>query len=207
MNGPLRVGVLVSGGGRSAVHLAETLRGAPDRPAEVVAVVATRPDIPAIGRCRDAGLPVTIVDGTAAGLDDRIDAALAAAGVELVVLAGYLRRFRVGERWRGKAINIHPALLPRHGGAGMYGLAVHRSVLAAGDPETGCTVHWVDEEYDRGPAILARRVPTRGGDTPETLAERVFAEERVARPEAVLRIAAARVGSATIAPCDASSAR
>ncbi len=186
---PLRLGILVSGGGRSAVNLAEAIRR--ERiPAGIVAVIATRNEVPAIARCRAAGLPVSVVPVASdpATFDDRLDAALGDAGVELVVLAGYLRLFRVGERWRGRAINIHPALLPRHGGPGMFGDRVHRAVLAAGDAESGCTVHWVDEAYDRGEAILRRRCPVLPGDTPETLAARVFAEEKIALPEAILEI-------------------
>jgi phosphoribosylglycinamide formyltransferase-1 len=200
---PLRLGILVSGGGRSAVNLAEAIRR--ERiPAEIVAVISARPEAPAIERCRAAGLPVSVVPAAAdpATFDDRLDAALDAAGVELVVLAGYLRLFRVGTRWKGRAINIHPALLPRHGGPGMFGERVHRAVLAAGDAESGCTVHWVDEAYDRGEPILQRRCPVRPDDTPETLAARVFAEERLALPEAVATIS--RLGAlarpATIVP-------
>jgi phosphoribosylglycinamide formyltransferase-1 len=120
---------------------------------------------------------------------DRIDAAFESASVELVCLCGYLRRFRVGERWARRAINIHPSLLPEFGGEGFHGLQVHRAVLAAGRAETGCTVHWVDEEYDRGETILQRRCPVLAGDTPESLAARVFAEECEAMPEAVARLA------------------
>jgi phosphoribosylglycinamide formyltransferase-1 len=186
---PVRIGVLVSGGGRSAVNLAATIRR--ERiPAEIVAVVAAREDVPALARCRTAGLPVAVVPQAAdpATFDDRLDAALETAGIELVVLAGYLRKFRVGSRWTGHAINIHPALLPRHGGPGMFGERVHRAVLASGDRESGCTVHWVDEEYDRGETILQRRCPVLPDDTPETLAERVFAEELIALPEAIRTI-------------------
>jgi formyltetrahydrofolate-dependent phosphoribosylglycinamide formyltransferase len=199
----VRIGVLVSGGGRSAVNLAEAIRR-DGIPAEIVAVVATRPTVPAIARCRAAGLPVAVVAVAEdpATFDDRLDAALEAAGVELVVLAGYLRRFRVGTRWTGHAINIHPALLPRHGGPGMFGEHVHRAVLAAGDAESGCTVHWVDEQYDHGGAIVQRRCPVEPGDTPETLAARVFAEERIALPEAVRSVAGGILAAraATIAP-------
>ncbi len=199
----VRIGILVSGGGRSAVNLAEAIRR-DGIPAEVVAVVATRPTVPAIARCREAGLPVAVVPVAEdpASFDDRLDAALGAAGVELVVLAGYLRKFRVGTRWTGHAINIHPALLPRHGGPGMFGEHVHRAVLAAGDAESGCTVHWVDEQYDHGGAIVRRRCPVEPGDTPETLAARVFAEERIALPQAVDAVARGILSArtATIAP-------
>jgi phosphoribosylglycinamide formyltransferase-1 len=127
----------------------------------------------------------------AADFDDRVDAALRAHGVELVCLCGYLRRLRVAA-WRGRALNIHPALLPDFGGAGMYGRRVHEAVLAAGRAESGCTVHWVDEQYDHGETVLQRRCPVEPGDTPETLAARVFAQELLAYPQAIA-IAAARV--------------
>lgn len=99
--------------------------------------------------------------------------------VELIVLAGYLKRLpaEVVRCWRGRILNIHPALLPRHGGAGMYGLAPHRAVLAAGERETGVTVHWVTEEYDAGPTLMQRVVAVHAGDTAETLARRVLAVE------------------------------
>lgn len=200
---PLRVGALVSRGGRTAVNLAERIdRG--EVPAEIALAILHDPKAPAHTRLRAAGVPIEVVPSPphaqlapeqAEAIADRIDRAFEAAGVELVCLCGYLRRFRVGERWRGRAINIHPALLPDFGGAGFHGLHVHRAVLAAGRTETGCTVHWVDEEYDRGATILQRRCPVLPGDTPETLAARVFAEECEAMPEAVARIArgAARV--------------
>jgi folate-dependent phosphoribosylglycinamide formyltransferase PurN len=183
-----RLGLLISGGGRTALNLAEACgRGEID--ASVALVVAHRDEIDGVARCREAGLRVAVVP-KGPDLDDRIDAALAAAGVELACLCGYLRRFRVGERWRGRALNIHPGLLPRFGGAGMYGLAVHRAVLAAGVAESGCTVHEVDEEYDRGATVLERRCPVLPGDSAESLAERVFREECAAYPIAVARMLA-----------------
>lgn len=197
---PLRVGVLVSRGGRTAVNLAERIaRG--KVPAEIVLAILHDPQAPAYERLREAGVPIEVVPSPPhaeltreqrEAIADRIDAAFEAAGVELVCLCGYLRHFRVGERWRGRAINIHPALLPDFGGAGFHGLHVHRAVLDAGRAETGCTVHWVDEEYDRGATILQRRCPVLPGDTPETLAARVFVEECEAMPQAVARIAAGR---------------
>lgn len=184
---PLRVGVLISGGGRTALNLARAAR-AGEIPAEIALVVAHRDEAEGIARCRDAGLRVAVL-APSPDLADRVDRVLGAAGVELVCLAGYLRRLRVGSRWAGRAINIHPGLLPRFGGHGMYGLHVHRAVLAAGVAETGCTVHEVDEEYDRGPTLVERRCAVLAGDTPETLAARVFDEECRAYPEAIRAIA------------------
>ena len=109
----------------------------------------------------------------------RLEEILTAHRIELIVLAGYMKLLPVAivRRWRGRILNIHPALLPRHGGRGMYGLAPHRAVLAAGEQETGVTVHWVNEEYDRGAILMQRTVPVRAGDTAETLARRVLAVE------------------------------
>jgi folate-dependent phosphoribosylglycinamide formyltransferase PurN len=178
-----RLGILISGGGRSALNIHEAcLRGELD--ARVALVIAHRDEIEGVERCRAAGLRVAVLP-PGDGLADRIDAALDAAGVGLVCLAGYLRRFRVGTRWAGRTMNIHPGLLPEFGGHGMYGLRVHRAVLAAGATESGCTVHEVDEEYDRGPAILVRTCPVLADDTPESLAARVFTEECKAYPDAI----------------------
>ena len=112
--------------------------------------------------------------------------------IELIVLAGYMKLLPMAivRRWRGRILNIHPALLPRHGGRGMYGLAPHRAVLAAGERETGVTVHLVDGEYDGGPILMQRTVPVRAGDTAETLARRVLAVEHDTYWRAVEQVAA-----------------
>lgn len=184
---PLRLGCLVSGGGRSVMNLQDRIEGG-ELAATIVLVLATRPGVAAIERARARGLRVAeITPEPRATLDDRVDAALRAAGTQLVVLAGYLRLFRV-QGWRGRCINIHPALLPRHGGQGLWGHHVHEAVLDSGDRESGCTVHWVDEQYDHGPTILQRRCPVLPGDTPDTLGARVFAEELEALPEAIRRV-------------------
>jgi phosphoribosylglycinamide formyltransferase-1 len=182
--GPVRIGALASGGGRTAVNIAGACaRG--EVPATVAVCVVTRAGSAAVDRCRAAGIAVEVVPPEpAATFDDRVDAALRAHGAQLVCLCGYLRRFRV-DAWRGRALNIHPALLPDFGGPGMYGERVHRAVLDSGRRETGCTVHWVDEEYDRGATVLQRRCPVLPGDTPARLSERVFAEECLAYPEAL----------------------
>lgn len=183
-DGPVRIGALASGGGRTVLNIAGACaRG--EVPATVAVCVVTREGSAAADRCRGAGIPVEVVSPEpAATFDDRVDAALRAHGVDLVCLCGYLRRFRV-DAWRGRALNIHPALLPDFGGPGMYGERVHRAVLAAGRQETGCTVHWVDEEYDRGATVLQRRCAVLPGDTPGLLSERVFAEECLAYPQAL----------------------
>ena len=114
-----------------------------------------------------------------------------AAGVDLVCLAGWLQLLQIPPRWAGRGLNIHPALLPKFGGQGMYGRRVHEAVLAAGERESGCTVHVVTDAYDAGPIVLQRRCPVLPGDTPDTLAARVFAQECEAYPEAIKRSVAA----------------
>jgi phosphoribosylglycinamide formyltransferase-1 len=118
---------------------------------------------------------------------------LGRARADLVVLAGYLKLVPppVVAAYRGRIINVHPALLPEFGGQGMYGRRVHEAVLASGARETGATVHLVDEVYDRGAVLAQRRVPVLPGDTPQSLAERVLALEHQLLPATVLAAAAA----------------
>jgi len=178
------LGCLISGGGRTVLNLQQEIE-AGRLDARIGVVVVTKPGIAGIERCRAAGLPVVVCDRSRdESVDDQVDAALQAAGVELVCLCGYLRKFRVGP-WAGRALNIHPALLPRHGGHGMYGHHVHEAVLAAGDAESGCTVHLVDDEYDHGRTIVQRRCAVLPDDTPDALAARVFEQECLAYPEAI----------------------
>lgn len=188
----VRLGVLLSGGGRTLVNLADRIAdGALD--ATIAVVIASRGSAAGIERARERGLPVEVE----AGPDDerRHDAVarhLDAHGVDLVCLAGYLRWFRVDQPRRDRVLNIHPALLPDFGGPGMHGLHVHRAVLAAGRSFSGCTVHFVDEHYDHGPILLQRACPVEPGDDAERLAERVFAEECRAYPEAIELVASGR---------------
>ena len=182
---PVRVAVLVSGGGTNLQALFESLRESPV--ARVARVISNRPDAPALHRAQRANIPTTV-------LRDPSDAneLLAALGdAHLVVLAGYLKLVPgpVVSRFRGRMINIHPALLPDFGGPGMYGPRVHEAVLASGARESGATVHFVDEQFDRGAIIAQERVPVMKGDTPETLAARVLEAEHRLLPRVVLDLA------------------
>lgn len=185
----LRLACLISGGGRTVLNLQAAIeRG--DLEAEIVVVVSHRADLTGVERCRRAGLRVEVVplepEDT---LSDRIDLLLDPASVDLVCLCGYLRHLRMSEALLGRVVNIHPSLLPRFGGRGMYGMRVHRAVLDAGDRESGCTVHLVDEVYDRGRILHQRRCPVHPEDDATALAARVFAEETRALPEVVRAIA------------------
>jgi phosphoribosylglycinamide formyltransferase-1 len=115
--------------------------------------------------------------------------------VELVCLAGYMRKLEKSfiDAFRGRIINIHPALLPKFGGEGMYGHFVHEAVINAHETESGATVHWVNEEYDSGAAIIQQKVPVLADDTPEELAKRVLKVEHKIYPEAILKIIASSV--------------
>ncbi len=179
-----RLAVLISSGGRSALNIHAACTRGEIEGARVALVIAHRHEIEGVVRCREAGLRVAVIPA-GADLDDRIDATLRAAEIDLICLAGYLRHFRVGTAWRGRVLNIHPALLPEFGGQGMYGARVHRAVLAAGRSESGCTVHEVDDEYDHGRVILQRKCAVLRDDSAETLAARVFKEECIAYPHAI----------------------
>lgn len=183
-----RIAVFASGGGRSLENLA-TLSESGELDVEVALVVSDRREARVLERAARHGIPTLALpwsecDG-ARDFSERAFAAADEAGCALVVLAGFLRLVVLPERWAGRVLNIHPSLLPRFGGKGFWGDRVHRAVLEAGVPETGCTVHYVDASYDTGPPLLQRRVPVEPGDDVDTLATRVFAEECVALPEAI----------------------
>jgi phosphoribosylglycinamide formyltransferase 1 len=173
----LPIAVLVSGEGTTLEALAEQASGA-HLPIRIVLVVADRPHAPAIERARRWGLPTIVLPshgGDAATWSLRLTAELEARGAELVVNAGFFSILPDDwvDRWHGRAINLHPSILPKYSGRGMYGERVLRAVIAAGERETGATVHLVTREVDAGPTIAQERVPVLPGDTPELLRERM----------------------------------
>jgi phosphoribosylglycinamide formyltransferase-1 len=183
---PVRLGVLLSGSGRTLQNLLQRI--AERRlAAEVRCAVSDRPGALGLERARRAGVPAYVETEPA-----RIFERLRGHGVELVCLAGYLRLLPIPEDYAGAVLNIHPALLPKYGGKGFYGDRVHRAVLAADERESGCTVHLCDASYDTGQILVQRRVPVLPGDTVETLAARVFEAECEAYPEAIEQWVAGR---------------
>ena len=182
---PVRVAVLVSGGGTNLQALLDALHDSPI--ARIARVISSRPDAGALERARRAGVPTTVLRDAG----DPAEVLSALAGAQLVVLAGYLKLVHasVVARFRGRIINIHPALLPDFGGAGMYGRRVHEAVLASGAKESGATVHFVEEEFDRGAIIAQEKVRIESGDTPDTLAARVLEAEHRLLPRVVLELA------------------
>lgn len=185
----MRVAVCVSGRGSNLEALLTSLGS--DDAARVVLVISNRPDAGALAIAERFGVETAIVnngDGAETWLE-----ILERSRIDLIVLAGFLRKVPDGvvDRYAGRILNIHPALLPDHGGPGMYGLRVHRAVLERGDKESGATVHEVTERYDEGPILGQARVPVHPGDTPESLAARVLAIEHRLLPAAVRAAAAA----------------
>ena len=185
---PLKLAVLVSGSGTTLQNLIDEI-AAGRLDAEVRVVVGSRAGLKGLDRAAAAGIPRFVVDrrefDDTAAFSKRVFGLCDEAGADLVCLAGWLCLLDVPLAYLGRAINIHPALLPSFGGKGMYGARVHRAVLEHGCKVSGCTVHFVDNTYDTGPIILQRTCPVAEGDTLETLAQRVFAEEQIAYPEAV----------------------
>ena len=162
-------------------------------------LICNNRDAEALERAARANLPHYHLSGAThpdpEALDTAILDALTRHDVELVVLAGYMKKLgpRTRARYRNRILNIHPALLPRFGGQGMYGARVHEAVLAAGERETGVTIHLVDAEYDQGLIIAQCRIPVRADDTAETLAARVLAREHTFLVETLERIVAGTV--------------
>ena len=191
------IAVLVSGGGRSLENLAERI-AAGEVPCRIGLVLSDRPGSGALQRAERLGLRSLVVDRRAcvddADFSARVFAAIEQAGCEHVVLAGFLRLLLVPQRWEGRVLNIHPALLPAFGGAGYWGERVHAAVLERGAWFTGCTVHYVTNEYDAGPILLQRCTPVRADDDVASLAARVFEEEKLALPEALRMHLAGRRG-------------
>ncbi|MEK6674811.1 MAG: phosphoribosylglycinamide formyltransferase [Planctomycetota bacterium] len=184
----LRLAILISGGGRTLVNLHERIIGG-TLPARIDVVVSSQSHAKGVERARALGLPTVILDHKCheeALFHDAVTDAV--RGVDLVCMAGFVHFWRIPDSLLGRVINIHPALLPEFGGMGMYGMHVHRAVIAAGRTESGCTVHFCDNEYDHGPIILQRRVPVLRHDQPEDLAGRVFEAECVAYPAAIRRL-------------------
>ena len=192
----IRIGVLLSGGGRTLANILNYIRDG-SLAAEVATVVASRPGIKGIEIARGADIPTHVVRRrdfpSDEAFSDAVTKVLDEARLDLVCLAGFLSYWIVPDRYLGRVMNIHPALLPSFGGKGMYGHRVHEAVLGRGCKVSGCTVHFVNNHYDEGPIVLQRTVRVWADDTPHDLAARVFREECVAYPEAIRLFAQGRL--------------
>jgi phosphoribosylglycinamide formyltransferase-1 len=187
---PSRLAVLASGRGSNLQAIIEHFENlARERVATVALVASNRADSPALIRATTASIDIAHFNGADDGSE--LLALLRKFRIDLVVLAGYLKRIqpKVIREYAGRIINIHPALLPAFGGEGMYGARVHEAVIASGARETGVTVHIVDDEYDRGPIVAQWPVQVNQSDTAESLAARVLNVEHVVYPRAVEMVA------------------
>ena len=183
-----RIGVLISGRGSNMVTLIEAAN-APDYPATVALVVANRPDAAGLERARTAGLDAIVIDhkafSTREGFEQALDAALSERSIDLVCLAGFMRVLTPWfvARWAGRVLNVHPSLLPL-----FRGTRTHERALAEGVLVHGCTVHFVVPDLDAGPIVAQAAVPVVPGDTAQSLADRVLAQEHVLYAQAVRMI-------------------
>lgn len=188
--------VLISGGGTTLRNLIEKER-ARELPVEFKLVISSNPQARGLAFAAEANIPSLVVEKKKGLTDGEFSRAIfdpiRAAGVELVVMGGFLKHVPIPPDFENRVINIHPALIPAFCGKGLYGLKVHEAVLEYGAKVSGCTVHFVDNEYDHGPIILQHTVPVLDDDTPEVLQARVFEQECHALPEAIRLIAARRV--------------
>jgi len=192
----LRIAVLISGGGTTLRNLIAKMREGTLN-AEICLVVSSNPTAKGLEFAKGAGIKTLVVEKkkelSPEAYSEATFGPCRAAGAEVVVMGGFLKHVLIPPDFENRVVNIHPALIPNFCGKGMFGHHVHEAVLAAGAGESGCTVHFVDNHYDHGPVILQRRVPVLPGDTPDTLAARVFEAECAALPEAICLFAAGRL--------------
>jgi phosphoribosylglycinamide formyltransferase-1 len=193
---PIRLGVLISGGGTTLMNILDYIR-AGHLNAEVPIVISSRSTVAGVERAEKAGLKVKVIRKRdypdIEKFSKRIEEELAAADVELVIQGGWLCFWKIPARYVNRVMNIHPALLPSFGGKGMWGHHVHEAVLKAGCKVSGCTVHFCTDEYDSGPIIVQRTCQVKEQDTPDALAARVFEQECIAYPEAIRLFAEGRL--------------
>lgn len=193
---PLRIAVLISGGGTTLRNLLDCIeRG--ELNVVIDMVISSDPAARGLQFAADAGIATRVVRvkdfETAEAFSAAVFGPLREAGVELVVMGGFLKHVLIPPDFENRVVNIHPGLIPAFCGKGMYGLRVHAAVLEYGAKVTGCTVHFVDNQYDHGPIILQRVIDVLPDDDPQTLQRRVFAVECEALPAAVALIAQRRV--------------
>ncbi len=193
---PLRIVVLISGGGTTLRNLLEKIAGG-GLDVQVLRVVSSNPHAGGLELARAAEIPIHVIERRSYPGVAEFSAAVfdvsREAGADLVVLGGFLKLLEIPPDFENRVVNIHPALIPAFCGKGFHGQHVHEAVLAHKARTSGCTVHFVDNQYDHGPILLQRTVPVMDDDTPQTLAARVFAAECEAYPEALRLIASGRV--------------
>jgi phosphoribosylglycinamide formyltransferase 1 len=192
MTTSLPIAVLLSGGGTTLKNLLR-VHAAGNLPVDFQLVISSNPQAKGLAFAEEAKIKTLVVEKKRSmspeAYSDAIFGPCRAAGVKMVVMGGFLKHVLIPDDFSHRVINIHPSLIPQFCGHGMYGHFVHEAVLRAKVTKSGCTVHFVDNEYDHGPIILQKEVPVLSGDTPDTLAARVFAAECLALPEAISLLA------------------
>lgn len=188
--------VFISGGGTTLKNLLENIRDE-NLPLEIRLVVSSKASAGGLAFAKDANIPSLVVSKVVGESDAAFSARnfdpCRAAQVDYVLMAGYLKHVLIPDDFAGRVVNIHPSLIPAFCGQGMYGARVHEGVLEYGAKLSGCTVHFVDNQFDHGPIILQRAVPVLDEDTPQSLAARVFNAECMAYPDAIRALAENRV--------------
>jgi len=192
----LNLAILISGSGTTLQNLIDKINDKTLN-ANIQIVISSAPDTYGIKRAEQNNIPVTIVQRRGYNNSDifsnTIINEIEKYSVDLIILAGFLHLFKIPDKYSGKVMNIHPGLIPSFCGKGYYGHHVHEAVVESGVKVSGCTVHFVDNEYDCGPIIIQRVVPVHEDDSPETLAQRIFKEECIAYPEAINLFAEGRL--------------
>jgi phosphoribosylglycinamide formyltransferase-1 len=196
MSRKVRLGVLVSGGGTTLQNFIDRMSDGTLH-AEIACVISSDSGAYALERAARHGIPSACVARSGYDSVEEFSSAIFEAldrhNVELVALAGFLKLIRIPERYEGRVMNIHPALIPCFCGDKMYGIRVHTAVVERGVKLSGCTVHFADNVYDNGPIIVQKAVPVRDTDSPEDVQKRVFEKEKEAYPEAINLYAAGRL--------------
>ena len=188
--------VLLSGSGKTLQNLIDKI-GDKTLNAKIQIVISSSPDAYGLKRAKKNNIPATVVKysdcNSAEVFSNAIIKEIEEYPIDLIILAGFMHLFKIPDKYSGKVMNIHPGLIPSFCGKGYYGHHVHEAVIESGVKVSGCTVHFVDNEYDNGPIIIQRTVPVHEGDTPDTLAQKIFKEECLAYPDAINLFAEGRL--------------
>jgi formyltetrahydrofolate-dependent phosphoribosylglycinamide formyltransferase len=195
-NHPMRLAVFISGTGRSLHNMIQKIESG-DLNAEIRVVISSTPNAKGLQYAEKSNIPIEVIESTSFASREEYSAAMfdraRDAEADIVALAGFIKRLVVPDNFVNRVLNIHPSLMPAFCGQGFYGHHVHEAALAYGVKVSGCTVHFVDNEYDHGPVIIQLAVPVHESDTPDSLETRVFAAECEAYPKALQLIATGQV--------------
>ncbi len=201
MDKPVKLAVLLSGSGSTLENIFSKIDSG-FLPAEVEIVIASKTSAYGLVRAEKRGVKTAVVESRAffnagvpdwAGMSDAINDVLFSHDIDLICLCGFMCFYHVPPRYAGRVMNVHPALIPSFCGKGMFGHHVHEAVKQSGVKLSGCTVHFVNNQYDSGPIIIQRCCPVSDTDTPDDIAEKVMQEERIAYPEAIKLFAEGRL--------------